>query len=433
MKARFLGAMFLWLLAGCGSAPRQSASLGTSLNGEVREYIRLAVALGERDPDALDYYYGPPEWVADIRRSPPALARIQRSASAAVARLKKLPASKETEFLIGQWRAMEARVDLLMGVKRSFDEESFALFGTYPAGGESGLPSERRAEARRQAGMPDPTVRELARLLPGTGTLAHRYEVFDTKFRIPPDRVPGVMTRALQACREQTIAHIRLPPEERVTVEYVNNKPWSAYSYYRGDFQSVIQINADLGLTVDRALDLACHEGYPGHHVINVLTDQQLVRAGKRLEFLVQLTFSPQSFLSEAEATNAPDVAFSEPERVRVEREALFPLAGLKSGEAERYVRVERLVDALHPAELSIARAYLDGTLEFVRAGSALEEQALMAHSDATLRYLNEFRTYVVTYTEGRDQVKKWIDARPEGRWAAFQELIAHPEVFARH
>ena len=53
-----------------------------SLDDDARQYVRLAVALGERDPDSLDFYAGPADAVADIRRSPPPLTAIKRDARA---------------------------------------------------------------------------------------------------------------------------------------------------------------------------------------------------------------------------------------------------------------------------------------------------------------------------------------------------------------
>jgi hypothetical protein len=236
------------------------------------------------------------------------------------------------------------------------------------------------------------------------------------------------MNRALQGCRQQTLAHLNLPPGEFVTVEYVHDKPWSAFSHYQGNFRSLIQINTDFGLTVDQVLQLACHEGYPGHHVYNSLRELQLVRGHHLTEFMVQPTYSPQSLASEAAATFAIELAFPEPERTRFERDELFPLAGLDPRKAPLYGRVERLVEALHPAEPVIARDYLDGRLEFVRAASALEAQVLMAHSDATLKYINEYRSYVTAYTLGRDIVAAAVDDHPgrpaSERWQRFEQEI---------
>jgi hypothetical protein len=226
---------------------------------------------------------------------------------------------------------------------------------------------------------------------------------------------------------------MNLPPGESVTVEYVHNKPWSAFSRYQGNFHSLIQINADFSLTVDQVLQLACHEGYPGHHAYNSLRELQLVRSRHLAEFTVQPTFSPQSLASEAAATFAVELAFPEPERTRFERDELFPLASLDQGKAKLYGRVERLVEALHPAEPVIARDYLDGNLEFVRAAAALEAQVLMAHSEATLKYINEYRSYLTSYTLGRDMVADAVDDTPgrpaAARWQRFEQTIESTEL----
>ena len=69
---------------------------------------------------------------------------------------------------------------------------------------------------------------------------------------------------------------------------------------------------------------------------------------------------------------------------------------------------------ALRGRQLDVARRYLDGDLEFARAARELEEGALMPSADATLKFFNEFRTYAVAYTVGRDAVAR--DRRAGGR-----------------
>jgi hypothetical protein len=389
----------------CASCTRPASTREPSQD-VIRQYLRLAVALGERDPDSLDYYYGPEDWVADLRTKPSSFAEIRKSALSLAGRLE----APQSRFLIGQLQAIAARVDLLTGVHRDFDAESQALFGvTLPP-----WDNPARLVQVRQ---------EINALLPGSKSLADRYAAFDGKYAVPPDRVPAVMKGALDACREQTRSHIGLPEGESVTVEFVANKPWDAYSTYRGHFRSLIQINTDFPLTVDRALELACHEGYPGHHVYNTMEDADLVQREGRKELMVQPTFSPQSFASEAAATIAAGVAFPPEERLRFERDTLFPLAGLDPQGAERYLKVARLVDELAIAEAPIARDYLDGRLEFVRAGAALEEQALMAHSEATLKYINEYRTYMLAYTLGKERLWKCL-RQAEKPWQAYQQMI---------
>jgi hypothetical protein len=395
-----------------------------SSDGQIREYLRLAVGLGERDPDALDYYYGPEEWVADIRRTPPTLFMIRKAARDAAAHLEG-GAGDHREFLVRQLRAIEARADLLLGGRRSFSEEARVFFGIaeIPPGSDTA-----------------PLLQSIDALLGGNNKhaerpLAARYAVFDSRFTIPAERLPQVMSRALEECRVRTAMHLELPPGEKVSLEYVHNKAWSAYSSYRGNYLSVIEVNTDLALTVDRALSLACHEGYPGHHVFNSLTEQRLVRTKLRPALAAQLTFSPQSLVSEGAASVAPELAFSQEERVLFEKKVLFPLAGLSSEEADRDLKVNGLIDALHPTELGIARRYLDGELEFVRAAEAFRDEVTMPDAEATLRYLNQYRSYVVTYTLGRDLVRSWLERRAhkrndgKGMWGALEDLIARPEA----
>ena len=404
-----------------GGGTAESNSLGSC----VRRYLYLCVALGERDPDSIDFYYGPESWVADAHAKPPKLVEIRTSAARLRDELQRLSLPSgdgrlRKAYLLRQLEAIETRADLLSGRKFTFDQESKAFFGLGPV---------KRVESLDESQVRD----ELASLLGGRDDLAGRYERFDQKFLVSPDRVPAVMKKAIRACELATTAHMALPPAQRLSVEYVHDRPWSGFSYYLGRYMSKIEINLDLRLTVDRALQLACHETYPGHHTISALQDAELVQKKHRFEMTVQPTFSPQSLVSEGLATYAVEMAFSETERERIEREQLFPIAGLNPSEAQRYLRVERLVERLHPAELAVASCYLDGELEFVRAGSALQHRALMAHTEATLKYLNEYRSYVATYTKGRDMVESYLKSRegqidtPGERWRSFGSLILEP------
>jgi hypothetical protein len=408
------------LFAACGRD--RNAKLSPSLAQPSRAYLRLVVALGERDPDSLDYYYGPEQWVSDVRKDPPTLPQIRQSSLMLIQALEEHPPAApedqaRSQFLMQQLRAVVSRVDLLLGAHPSFDEETKEFFGLRVP-----LQTDQDHLARIRA--------ELDELLPGRGNLAQRYAAFDSEFVVAPSLLPAVMNRAIEGCRAQTLAHIPMPPGEHVTVEYVANQPWSGFSRYLGNFHSLVRINTDFPLTVDRVLQLACHEAYPGHHTYNSLRDLQLVRARDLPEFMAQPTFSPQSLASEAAATFAVEVAFPGQERAAFERDLLFPLAGLDPHKAERYFRIEQLVDELHTAVPPIARAYLDGKLEFIRAGSALETQALMAHSDATLKYINEYRSYMTTYTYGRDLVESEVDGKPGSsesndlRWQRYLQIM---------
>lgn len=401
-------------LAAVLSACRAGTPAGGAidLDTAARGYVRLVLALGDRDGDSLDSYYGPPGWQAEARSRHAPLDAILADADALRSALRRPPADGadpvRRAFLERQLDAISARIGILRGDRPSFADESRSLFALDPGAAD---PAGDGASVREA----------LERELPGRGDLTARYAAFDRRFLVPRDRLRDVLARAIDGCREATRAHVALPPGERVEVAYVRDLPWSAFTRYQGAFVSRIQVNASIALTVDRALDLACHEAYPGHHTIKALLEARWPRG--RDELLVQPLFSPQSLLHEAASTLAPGLAFPLSERIAFERDVLFPLAGLDPAEAPRHARVGRLVDRLHPVEARVARQYLDGGLDFPRASAALAREALMPAPDETLKFVNRFRAYVAVYTVGRDRFAQQI----AGRWDAYVRGVTDP------
>src|SRR6185295_4308823 len=94
--------------------------------------------------------------------------------------------------------------------------------------------------------------------LPGKTALADRVEAFRMEFVIPREKLDATFSAAIDVCRTKTSAHMALPIGETFTVEYVNDKAWSGYNWYQGEYHSLIQVNTDLPIFIDRAIDLAC-------------------------------------------------------------------------------------------------------------------------------------------------------------------------------
>jgi hypothetical protein len=417
-RRRSLVAMAGLALAAFACSGPTPSPAAPALDAAAESYVRLVLALGERDRDSLDSYHGPPEWQADARKRHVALPDIRAAAASLAATLASSGdsgADIRRAFLIRQLRAVAARIDVLRGARPPFAEEARDLFGL-------AVSAEDRSAAA-------PVRAELDRLLPGTGGLSARYAAFDRRFLIAPNRLDHVLSSAIEGCRAATRVHVTLPPTEHVNVEYARDLPWSAFTRYQGSSVSQIQVNAALPLTVDRALDLACHEAYPGHHTIDSVLD---ARSPGHVEFLVRPLFSPQSLLHEAAASLAPALAFPEPARLAFERDVLFPLAGLDPAGAELHVQVGRLVDRLSGVQASIAQRYLDGMLDFSRAAAALEQEALMPSPDAVLKFLNQFRSYAATYTLGRNRLRRHLDVNATAgdnnvRWRVFLDAISNP------
>src|SRR3954451_877366 len=326
-------------------------------------------------------------------------------------------------YLERQLSSLGARVRILRGERLPFDDESKALY-------DSVAPTV--PESHFQA-----MLDRLETRFPGKGPLVERYDRWRRAFVIPHDRLDTVFQAAIQACRERTLAHVQLPAGERFTVEYVTNKSWSGYNWYQGGFRSLIQVNADLPIYIDRAIDLACHEGYPGHHVYNALLEQHLVKDRGWMEFTVYPLFSPQSLIAEGTANFGIEVAFPGKDRVAFEQSKLFPLAGLDPARAAEYYDVMALVDQVSYAGNEAARKYLNGQITREAAAAWLERYAMMPHDRAMQRvtFFDQYRSYVINYNYGKDLVRKYIEGRggtagnPARRWQEFVGLLSSPRL----
>ena len=413
--------IFVAVAAACGGPPESSVS-------DVAErYVKLVLKVGQHDADFVDAYYGDESWRP--AGDPEPLGGLAAEAAALAGDLASVASGGSgldglrRTYLERQLAAVAARIDMLAGARFTFDEEAERLYDAAPP---------HKAEAEFQA-----VLDQLETLLPGTGALVDRYAAFRATYVIAPDRLDTVFKAAIEGCRARTMAHLTLPAGESFTVEYVTGKSWSGYNWYKGGFTSLIQVNTDLPITIDRAVDLACHEGYPGHHVYNMLLEQALVRDRGWVEFSVYPLFSPQSLIAEGTANFGIDVAFPGAERTAFEREALYPLAGLDPAGAERYNQVQDLVEKLSYAGNEAARRYLNGEIDRAAAQGYLERYAMMPadRAEQRVRFIDQYRSYVINYNLGQDLVRAYVERlggtadNPEARWRVFGELLASPRL----
>ena len=400
------------------------------MNRIAESYVKLVLAVGQHDADYVDAFYGPPEWRTAAEQAKRPLSEIRDEATSLISEIEAQPPGAGDElvrlrhqYLARQLQALLARVNLLSGTRLTFDEESKALYDAV---------APTHGAEHFQA-----ILDELSALLPGNGPLSDRLDKFREGFIIPRDRLDAVFQAAIAECRKRTQEHVDLPAGESFEVEYVTGKSWSAYNWYKGGFHSLIQVNTELPIYVDRAIDLACHEGYPGHHVYNALLEKHLVEDRGWPEYSVYPLFSPQSLIAEGTANFGIEVAFPGEQRVAYERATLFPLAGLDPSDAEKYYEVQRLLQKLNYAGNEAARRYLNGEISRQDAEDWLVRYALMAPERAAqrVRFMDQYRSYVINYNLGQDLVRQYIESKggtaeaPEKRWEEFERLISSPRL----
>ena len=422
---RPLRLVLLAALAACRPTPSADPA---ALDAVARRYVALGLGLGRHDPNYVDAYYGTGSLRTAAEAESLSVSEIRASAESLIAVLgDSVPAYQDSvvamrhRYLRVQVGSMAARARMLGGERLSFDEEAQALYDVKPP--------------RFEPTHFDSLLAGLDSLLPGRGPLAERYQRFRDRLLIPAKLVDTVFKVAIAACRARTQAHLRLPPGERFDLEYVKDTPWNAYNWYQGSYRSVIQVNLDFPIPLDRAVDLACHEGYPGHHVYNSLLERALVRGRGWVENSMYPLFSPRSLVAEGTANFGIDMAFPAAARVAFERDSLFPLAGLDPSLAAPNAAVRQIMERLNYARNEAARGYLDGKLDAAAAREMMQRTWLIAPDAAakTLRFIDTYRSYVINYNLGRDLVAGWVQRTAgdseEARWRAFGALLSGPHL----
>jgi hypothetical protein len=425
MSRRLLPLACVVLAAACSRAGDVPAT--SPMTDIAERYVKLVLAMGVHDAAYVDAYYGPPEWKQEADQQKRPLSTLDSDAAALIDRLLaiELPGDElerlRHEYLTRQLQALRARIRMLSGAQLAFDEESQALY-------DAVAPAHPETYFQQ-------TLDAIAERLPGRGPLIDRVEAYRTQFVITRERLDKVFELAIAECRRRSAPQVQLPADESFTVEYVTGKSWSGYNWYQGSFRSLIQVNTDLPIYIDRAIDLACHEGYPGHHAYNALLEKHLTRERGWVEFSVYALFSPQSLIAEGTANYGIEVAFPDGERVAFERAALFPAAGLDAARAAEYYELHALLDRLSYAGNEAARRYLNGEIDRAAATEWLTRFALMSRERAEqrTRFFDDYRSYVINYNLGKDLVKQFIESRAGGdtqtRWSEFVRLLGSPRL----
>lgn len=407
---------------------REAPVRPSQLDTLAREYVLLSLEIGEKEEGYIDAYYGPPEIQAKAKASAAklSLAELAKETQRLQAKIANLPAdgesldSRRVRFIAAQLNAAATRLRMLQGEKLSFADEAKGLFGVVPD--------------LKPISAYDPVLAQIEKLVPGDGPLADRVEAFQDRFNIPAQRLKPVFDAAIAECKRRTLRHIALPKNESFKLEFVTGKSWSGYNYYKGNAHSLIQVNTDLPIRISRAVDLGCHEGYPGHHVLNALLEEKLTKRRGWIEFSVYPLYSPQSLIAEGSANYGIDLAFPGDEQLEFETATIYPLAGLPSADAGRYLALLKAMKELAGARFTIARDYLEGRID--RAGAVALSQKYQLQSkkraEKSLDFTDQYRTYVINYGLGQDMVRSYVEAAGTdqgARWARMEKILSEPTL----
>jgi len=403
------------------------------MNSIAEGYVKLVLEVGKYDPNYVDSYYGPQEWrpkEENLQFDSTAYNKLVSTADSLLNELELLSEYNATEletlryrYLYKQLFSVKARIIILNGSVLPFKLESRALYDVTPT-----IESEDSLQK---------IIDELEKILPGKGDIADRIITLRKNYEIPKNKIAVVFDAAVKECRRRTAKYINLPAGENFKVEYVAGKPWGTYNWYKGNLFSVIQIATDFPVYIDSPVGLAAHEGYPGHHVYNILLEQNLVKNKGWIEYTVYPLYSPQSLIAEGTAVIGEELIFPGDERVIFEKEILFPLAGLSTKDANIYYQILSLQKKLSGAGVLAARNYLNGDWTKDETVAWLQKFQLRTKERAEkfLSFIETYRSYVVTYDMGEIIIHDYIEKNsgPEDnlakKWEIFNTLISTPQT----
>jgi hypothetical protein len=434
MSMRILQTLIAFGVAGAALAqsPGNPVQPAISANQKLEEmgnaFLVLSLEAGTYDPEYVDAYYGPDSLKSQAATNPRSKEQLAVAAAGMIRQIDSeispyLRSGSDTAragMMKGQLQAAVTKLQMIGGKKFGFNDEAQGLFSTAPK--------------LKPLSDFDPILARLDKSIPGKGPLAARVDKFNDRYSIPAAKLQPVFDAAIAECRKRTAARIALPEGESFTLEFVKNKPWSGYNYYKGNYESLIQVNTDLPIRISRAVDLGCHEGYPGHHVLNLMIESKLVNQNHWNEYQVNPLYSPQSVISEGSANYGIDLAFPGEEKLAFERDVLYPLAGLNPKKAKAYYDMQVATEALLGARLTIAKMYLDGEISRAKAVELSQRYMLLspARAEQSVAFTDHYRSYVINYGWGKDLVRGFIErGNPDAktRWSRMEQILSEPTM----
>ncbi len=361
----------------------------------VERYLLLGLQLGRHVDGIVDAYFGPPELAAAVEAEPPVDPRAL--AADAEALLDEL----EDGWLRDQVVGLRTYAGVLAGESGSYADEVEGCYGVRPH-----YTDEAVFTAAHE---------RLEKLLPGDGPLAERHQRWEASIRVPTEQVEGTIAAVIEEARAWTRGLVELPDGEGVVLEIVRDKPWLAFCGYLGDLRSRIAVNVTLPISAIELLILTLHEAYPGHHAERCCKEHLLVRGRGLLEETLVLVPTPQSLVTEGIAKLAPEMLLEGDARAVLA--AVIVDAGIELDLAHA-LAVGRALEPCRWAEVNAALMLHDAGASEADTHAYLERWGLMTPELAAhmIRFFTEptSRTYITTYSAGRELCRAYVAGEPE-------------------
>ena len=410
----------------CLAAAAPSTAKSDSIDEVARDYVVLALRVKQIEPDWIEAPEVPAQIRAEAEQAQLDSPALIDRAGLLIDRLDKIAIPSDRllaerhEWLRANLVSLRMQLQAKAGTKLAVQEEVKLRYGFNPD--------------FRPLSSYDPILARLDSQLPGSGMLSERIARMRQATIVPPDRVPAVQAAAFAECKRRAAQHVRLPKGESVEVRWIENSLFAGSNTFKGNGHSVAEFSRDYRWELDQLLWVTCHEVYPGHHVHFATQSAELFHRRGWPEFSLSQNYGPTVPGAEAIAEYGVGLTFPIEDRIRFERDVLYPLAGLKMQNPAAWRAFWSAKPDMLGASASVAADYLNGRLNKEQAEQAFIKYRMMTPEGAKkiIAILDQIGSYVIASDVGWMTIDRRMRNRtqPE-RWRAFQRVLQEPMTVA--
>ncbi len=241
----------------------------------------------------------------------------------------------------------------------------------------------------------------------GNGSLPERFTRWREQFELKGEKLMAFIQATMAVAKSKTESLFSLP-ENSVEVSLVREKPWAGYHWYRGNYQSLYELNIDVPTTIWGVLHTTTHEAFCGHHTEAVVKESELVRQQGFIEFSINLLGTPCSTLSEGLAEAASYIIFGDTPAVIewLQTHEHLHRRSISENDARLIELIEELgrKPIINAALLMYDEAETDDAVFAYLREYLPSEDALIRRIVSRLRD-DDFRAYMLTYPIGKAMI----------------------------
>lgn len=285
------------------------------LDDFTKSYIKLGLRINKHINGYVEHYYGPPEIKKAIDAEEIVSPRnLLQDCKNIMDQIKNQGFDeKRYRFLEKTLVAIKTILRKLNGDKMPYLKQVENLFDFTPLLIKNDFFYDLASQAEE--------------IYKGKGTLSDRIKTYALRRMVSSNKIKSLMGEAINIAKNRTkeLFPNLLLFKEKILLNEVKDKSWSMYNTYLGNYTSRMDINISKIHYWTSLLNLACHEGYPGHHMESAVRDHLLFRKKGYFETSILMIYTPEMVIYEGMGELAERILFNPWESCKILLEKFCP------------------------------------------------------------------------------------------------------------